>query len=71
MDGSTVAWADLLERWSLVEADLHAEYGVDLDEPGLLTSRSWRWLRIRILGLLSADSRTARSLTPDHDDPRR
>ncbi|MEU4332327.1 hypothetical protein [Nonomuraea dietziae] len=27
-------------------------YGADLEEPGLLQARTWRWLRCRILGLL-------------------
>lgn len=29
-----------------------------------MRGRSWRWLRVRILGLLAADTRTARSLAP-------
>ena len=32
-------------------------YHLDLSEPGLLEQRSWRWLRVRILGLLPVDSR--------------
>ncbi|MBB5081380.1 hypothetical protein [Nonomuraea endophytica] len=71
MDGTAVSWADLLQRWALVEADLHSEYGVDVDQPGLLLTRTWRWLRVRILGLLSADTRTARSLTPEDRHHRR
>ncbi|WP_269137956.1 hypothetical protein [Streptomyces antimycoticus] len=35
--------------------------------PGFLRERSWRWLRIRILGLLSADSRLARHFAPPDD----
>ncbi|WP_211246589.1 hypothetical protein [Amycolatopsis taiwanensis] len=35
-------------------------YGIDLDEPGLLRARSWRWLRVRIQGLLMRDTRTTR-----------
>ncbi|MGR6915428.1 hypothetical protein ACU635_14380 [[Actinomadura] parvosata] len=50
--------------WPLVEADLHSEFGIDLDEPGLLRKRSWRWLRTRTLGLLTADTRIARALDP-------
>ncbi|MDF5756662.1 hypothetical protein [Spongiactinospora sp. TRM90649] len=65
-----MTWAALLERWALVEADLHAEFGIDLDEPGLLTSRTWRWLRTRILGLLSADTRVCRALAPDAERQR-
>jgi hypothetical protein len=51
----------------MVEADLHQAYGIDLERPASLEGRSWRWLRTRILGLLDADTRLARSLTPDKD----
>lgn len=70
VDAPAVTWTALLERWALIEADLHAQYGIDLDAPGLLTSRSWRWLRNRIFGLLSADTRIAQALTPDDDKHR-
>jgi hypothetical protein len=35
---------------------MHERYHVDLSEPGLL-NRPSRWLRVRILGLLSVESR--------------
>jgi hypothetical protein len=38
-------------------------YGIDV-ESGVLRDRSWRWLQIRILGLLSAESRLARHFEP-------
>lgn len=41
-----------MQHWDLVEADLQ-DRGVDLEEPGLLTSRSWRWLRVRVEQLLT------------------
>lgn len=47
----------------MIEADLHDVYGVDV-ESGILRARSWRWLRTRIVGLLSCDSRLARALAP-------
>jgi hypothetical protein len=59
-----VKWSQILDVWPLVEADLHETYGVDVGAPGLLDTRSWRWLRLRILGLLSADSRINRLLYP-------
>ncbi|MFD9789622.1 hypothetical protein ACFWXK_01600 [Streptomyces sp. NPDC059070] len=59
-----MTWAQILDEWSLVEADLHEHYGIDLGAPGLLRARSWRWLRVRILALLSVESRLARVLTP-------
>jgi len=38
----------------LIERDLHDVYGIDVGDPVLMSSRSWRWLRVRILGLLDA-----------------
>ncbi|OUC99347.1 hypothetical protein CA984_03665 [Streptosporangium minutum] len=52
-----MTWEDLFSRWSLIEADLHQVYGVDLEQPGLLKARTGRWLRVRVLGLL-ADPKT-------------
>lgn len=43
----------ILDVFSLVEADLHEVYGIDLEDPRL-ARRSWRWLRIKIIGLLTA-----------------
>ncbi|MEU5330919.1 MULTISPECIES: hypothetical protein [Streptomyces] len=64
-----MTWPQILAEWPLVEADLHEIYGVDVGAPGLLRSRSWRWLRLRVLGLLSAESRLARVLLPPPDAP--
>jgi hypothetical protein len=30
-----------------------------------MATRSWRWLRVRIVGLLNADTRIARHFQPD------
>ncbi|WP_306839756.1 hypothetical protein [Catenuloplanes nepalensis] len=65
-----VAWLDILARWRLLEADLHDVYGVDLGDPVVLRTRSWRWLETRILGLLSADTRLHRALFPPPETPR-
>ncbi|MEU0033166.1 hypothetical protein AB0M86_45435 [Streptomyces sp. NPDC051639] len=64
-----MSWAQILDEWPLIEADLHEVYGIDVGVPGLLDTRSWRWLRVRILGLLSADSRVQRHLSPSDDTP--
>jgi hypothetical protein len=53
-----------LDHWPLIEADLHEHFGLDVGDRALLRSRSWRWLRVRILALLSADSRLARATAP-------
>lgn len=42
----------MLDRWELVEADLHDRYGIDTSGP-IMHRRSWRWLRARIFGLLN------------------
>ena len=43
---------------------MNEHYGIDLGEPGLLESRSWRWLRVRIRGLMDIDSRLRNALFP-------
>jgi hypothetical protein len=50
-----------------VEADLHETYGLDVGDRQLLTTRSWRWLRARILGLLSTDTRITRKFAPQEE----
>lgn len=58
-------WPQILEQWQLIEADLHEVYGIDLDDRDLLRARSWRWLKVRIVGLLDdAESRLYRALNP-------
>ncbi|TBO59029.1 hypothetical protein EYS09_14270 [Streptomyces kasugaensis] len=64
-----MSWRQILAEWPLVEADLHEIYGIDLGDPAVLRARSWRWLRVRVLGLLSAESRLARVLTTPPDAP--
>jgi hypothetical protein len=46
---------------------MHDVYGVDCDS-GILTDRSWRWLKARIQGLLTADTRLHRHFRPDDGD---
>lgn len=47
--------------FEIVEADLHAVYGIDLDD---LPERTWRWLRVRIRRLLlDPTTATARATT--------
>jgi hypothetical protein len=48
----------------MVELDFHEIYSIDLAEPGLLAARSWRWLFIRLVGLISTESRIQRALNP-------
>jgi hypothetical protein len=52
----------VLELWALVECDLHDHYGVDAGDEQLMAARPWPWLRTRILGLMTADTRLARAL---------
>lgn len=62
-----LGWSDVLQHWRLIEADFHSEYGVDLSS-GILRARSYRWLRVRIEGLLAADTRLYRKLRPPEKD---
>ncbi|GHE38826.1 hypothetical protein GCM10018785_05460 [Streptomyces longispororuber] len=55
-----------MEQWPLIEADLHEVYGIDVGT-GVLRGRSWRWLKIRIPGLLSTESRLVRHFAPADD----
>lgn len=57
--GNRITWARILRVWSHVENDLHDMYGIDLDDTALMQSRTWRWLRTRISGLLT--TRTSRT----------
>jgi hypothetical protein len=43
---------------------MQEHYHIDVSEPGLLDRRSGRWLRVRIFGLLSCDSRLRAALAP-------
>jgi len=53
----------VLEHWALLEADFQEHYGVDLGTR-ILDRRSGRWLRVRVLGLLSIESRLRYALHP-------
>jgi hypothetical protein len=43
---------------------MQQRYGIDLAQPGLLERRSWRWLKVRIVGLLDVDSRLSLAVFP-------
>ena len=66
-DQPELGWLDLLAHWTLIEADLHSEYGIDVEDRALIRARSWRWLQARILGLLSVKSRLRRALKIDQE----
>jgi len=57
----------LLAHWTLVELDFQEVYGIDLAAPGFLRSRTWRWVMVRIVGLLSTKGRVQRVLNPTPD----
>ncbi|WP_432493035.1 hypothetical protein [Kineococcus gypseus] len=57
-----MTWPVLLAHWQAIENDLQ-DRGIDLAD-GCLDTRSWRWLTVRIAGLLDADTRLARALDP-------
>ncbi len=53
----------------LVEADLHEVFGIDIGDEELMRSRSWRWLQLRVIALLSTESRLRRKLFPEKNKP--
>lgn len=53
-----------MTHWALVEADLHQFYGIDLRSAADLAAVPWRWLKTRIAGLASIESRLAARLAP-------
>lgn len=56
------SWSQILGHWAAIELDLD-DRGHDV-ESGILDRRSWRWLSLRILGLISTPStRLYRCLT--------
>lgn len=56
-------WLELLSWWTAIEADFQDTYGIDL-EGGVLDTRTGRWLRVRILGLLVRESRLRTIIFP-------
>lgn len=40
-----------------------------MEDRELMRSRSWRWLEVRIAGLLAADTRLYRALAPEPELP--
>lgn len=54
----------MLDHWNLVELDFQETYGLDLGDPNLLRRRTWRWMSLRMLGLLSTEGRVQRVLNP-------
>jgi hypothetical protein len=53
----------------LIDADLHSEYGIDTGS-GILDDRTWSWFRIRVLNLLTCESRIQRKLAPPEKKPK-
>lgn len=49
---------------------MHQFYGVDLSDRTLLPGRSWRWFKLRVVGLLSIESRLASALRPPDPKPK-
>lgn len=39
-------------------------YGIDLGDAEMLRARTWRWLFVRMVGLLSTECRVQRVLNP-------
>lgn len=63
-----MTWAEILGRWRLVTADLQ-DRGIDVWDRALMRRRPWTWLETHIQGLLAADTRLARALSPEPEQP--
>ncbi len=50
----------MVKYWSLIEADLHQFYRIDI-QSGILRQRSYKWLIVRIRSLLALPP----TFTPD------
>ena len=60
-----LTWTKILAQWVAIEADFQQFYGLDVGDNDLLGRRSWRWMKVRILGLLAVeDSRLQRIFAP-------
>ncbi|NKR94331.1 hypothetical protein GS483_19595 [Rhodococcus hoagii] len=58
----------MLSAWLAIELDLQ-DQGIDV-ESGILRDRSWRWLHVRIIGLIAdrkSRLRAALAIPPDYD----
>ncbi|PRA13359.1 hypothetical protein CQ010_01550 [Arthrobacter sp. MYb211] len=54
-------WSNILAKWNLIELDLHEVFGIDIFNKPLMKARTYAWLRRRIEGLLTTDSRLSRA----------
>lgn len=63
----------MLRHWDMVDADLHAEFGIDTWDQQVMQSRPWPWLRARILQLPASDTRITRWARAryDRENPRK
>lgn len=61
-------WSRVFDSWVVLELDFQAIWGIDL-EP-LIHTRSFRWFRLRLLGLLGHPHSKLKALltqeVPDH-----
>ncbi len=53
--------------WGEISCDLHERYGIDVSDTALMQARSWRWLMMRVEGLLQVRSRMLWTLFSEDD----
>lgn len=61
----------MLGEWTKLEADFQQHYGIDLTDPTIRRHRSWRWFRVRLMGLLSIESRLQYQFNPTPEQKKR
>ncbi len=55
--GRAAGWREILPHLGVIDVDMHAVYGIDVEDDALMSARSGSWLRARVLGVV-ADTRT-------------
>lgn len=61
----------MLEEWNKIENDFQQHYGVDLTDPLVRRRRSWRWFKVRLIGLLQIESRIQAQFNPSPEQKKR
>ena len=67
--GDGVSWSRIFDSWVFVESGIHAMFGVDISRVKVRRTRSWRWFKARLAGLLASDTALARTLAPQEPGP--
>lgn len=59
-----ITWPAIFGQAELIEADFRSEYQLELTQ--VYRTATWRWFRVRVQGLLYADTRLSRHFRPNN-----